>query len=59
MCIGFGPLMDEVFGEANIVSNIAFKKTSGTGSSFLENIYDYALWYAKNLSLMKYRQPLF
>jgi len=51
-------VMDEVYGETNLVSAIAFKKTSGTGSNFLENIYDYALWYAKDLSRMKYRQPL-
>ncbi|MCC5094348.1 MULTISPECIES: site-specific DNA-methyltransferase [Xanthomonas] len=51
-------LMDEVFGEGNLVSTIAFKKTSGTGSNYLENIYDYALWYARDLSQMKYRQPL-
>ena len=52
------PVMDEVFGETNLVSSIAFKKTSGTGSNYLENIYDYALWYAKDLSRLKYRQPL-
>ncbi len=51
-------VMDEVFGETNLVSSIAFKKTSGTGSNFLENIYDYLLWYAKDLSYLKYRQPL-
>ncbi|MDQ3581436.1 MAG: hypothetical protein M3495_07385, partial [Pseudomonadota bacterium] len=51
-------VMDEVYGETNLVSAIAFKKTSGTGSNFLENIYDFALWYAKDLSRMKYRQPL-
>ncbi|WP_345779927.1 site-specific DNA-methyltransferase [Horticoccus luteus] len=51
-------VMDEVFGETNLVSSIAFKKTSGTGSNYLENIYDYALWYAKDLSRLKYRQPL-
>jgi len=51
-------LMDEVFGSTNLVSAIAFKKTSGTGSNYLENIYDYDLWYAKDLSRMKYRQPL-
>lgn len=51
-------VMDEVFGETNLVSSIAFKKTSGTGSNFLENIYDYALWYAKDISRLKYRQPL-
>ena len=50
-------LMDEVFGESNLVSTIAFKKTSGTGARHIENIYDHALWYAKNLDQMKYRQP--
>ena len=51
-------LMDEVFGEDNLVSSIAFKKTSGTGSNYLENIYDYTLWFAKDLSKLKYRKPL-
>lgn len=51
-------VMDEVFGESNLISSIAFKKTSGTGSNFLENIYDYALWYAKDISRLKYRKPL-
>jgi len=51
-------VMDEVFGDENLISVIAFKKTSGTGARYLENIYDYALWYAKKLSELKYRQPL-
>lgn len=51
-------VMDEVFRDSNLVSCIAFKKTSGTGSNYLENIYDYVLWYAKDLAQLKYRQPL-
>ena len=51
-------LMDEIFGDENSVSSIAFKKISGTGSSYLENIYDYVLWYAKDLRQLKYRKPL-
>jgi adenine-specific DNA-methyltransferase len=51
-------LMDEVFGEENLVSVIAFKKTSGTGSRYLENIYDHILCYARNLMGLKYRQLL-
>jgi len=51
-------LLDEVFGEDNLVSVIAFKKTSGTGANYLDNIYDYALWYAKKLPNLKYRKPL-
>ncbi len=48
-------LMDEVFGESNFVSLIAFKKTSGTGSRFLDNIYDFVLWFGKNIDQTKYR----
>ncbi|MBU0679703.1 MAG: site-specific DNA-methyltransferase [Verrucomicrobia bacterium] len=51
-------LMDEVFGEGNLVSVIAFKKTSGTGARYLENVYDYALWYARDLDSLKYRRVL-
>jgi len=49
--------LDQI-GEANLASVIAFKKTSGTGSNYLENIHDYVLWFAKDISKMKYRQPL-
>src|SRR5881275_560692 len=51
-------VMDEVFGDAHCISVIAFKKTSGTGSQFIENIYDHVLWYARHIGQMKYRQPL-
>jgi adenine-specific DNA-methyltransferase len=54
-------LMDEVFGDGNCVSVIAFKKTSGAGSiaggtNVLPAIADYLLWYARNIELVKYRQ---
>src|ERR1700730_9336847 len=49
-------LMDEVFGDQNIVSTISFKKTSGSSSADLENIFDYTLWYARNIDQLKYRQ---
>jgi adenine-specific DNA-methyltransferase len=52
-------LMDEVFGENNKISQIAFKKTSGTGSEYLDNIYDYVLWYARKKESLKYRKSLF
>lgn len=52
-------LMDEVFGAENFVSQIQFKKTSGTGARYLENIYDYVLWYARGLDRVKYRQPYY
>jgi adenine-specific DNA-methyltransferase len=51
-------LMDEVFGDSNLVSMISFKKTSSTNSEYLDNLYDMCLWYAKSRSLLKFRKPL-
>lgn len=51
-------LMDEVFGEENFISQISFKKTSGTGARFLDNVYDINLWFARNKEEMKFRRPL-
>jgi len=50
-------LMDEVFGEKNIVSEIVFQKTTSTSSDELSGIFDYILWYTKS-ETCKYR-PLF
>ena len=52
-------LMDEVFGENNFASQIIFRKTTGKGSSFLDNTYDSVLWYAKNKEVLKYRSRYF
>ena len=50
-------LMDEVFGEENFVSIIRFrKKTMPLGASYLEEMYDFIVWYARDNSLTKYRQ---
>lgn len=49
-------VMDEVFGETNFVSCISFKKTSGTGAEYLDNIYDLLLWFARDASKLKYRR---
>lgn len=49
-------LMDEIFGEANCHAQIAFKSTSPLGQNGLPKVYDYILWYAKDISKMKYRQ---
>lgn len=51
-------VMDEVFGEENFVSMIGFLKTSGSSSSYIENTYDYVLWFSKNISLLKYNKLL-
>ncbi len=50
-------LMDEVFGVENFVAEIAFVKTSGLGSTFLSNRFDYLVWYARKKDNIKFRQP--
>lgn len=54
-------LLDEVFGRVNFVGQIAFKKTTGAGSpsggtETLAGVFDYLVWYAKDISQIKYRQ---
>ncbi len=49
-------LLDEVFGTGNLVSVVTFVKTSSATSERLAGICDYILWYAKDLSKLKYRQ---
>jgi adenine-specific DNA-methyltransferase len=50
-------LMDEVFGEENLISEITFrKKTMPLGAKFLEGMHDYIIWFAKNKPQAKYRQ---
>lgn len=49
-------LMDEVFGAANFVSQIAFASTSGfSQASALGRAGDYVLWYALDIDHLKYR----
>jgi adenine-specific DNA-methyltransferase len=55
-------LMDEVFGKENFVSQVAFKTTSGAGSPSggtlaLAGICDHIIWYGRDRSQLKYRQP--
>jgi adenine-specific DNA-methyltransferase len=55
-------LMDEVFGPANFVSVITFKKTTGAGSpsggtEVLATVGDFLVWYARDRNQVKYRQP--
>jgi adenine-specific DNA-methyltransferase len=49
-------LMDEVFGEKNFVSQIAFVKTTGQTDNLIAGVFDYLVWYAKDVSMVKYRQ---
>ena len=48
-------VMDEVFGEANSVSMVTIAKTTSATADTLANVTDYLLWYAKDLSVVKYR----
>ncbi len=48
-------LMDEVFGEQNLVANIVCLKTSGQAAKYLSGICDYVLMYAKDTTKTKYR----
>ena len=50
-------LMDEVFGDTNLIGEIAFIKTSGLASNYLSDRFDYLLWYGKNAERTKFRQP--
>ncbi len=49
-------LMDEVFGEDNFVSEIAFTKTSSATSAYLPGVFDTVVWYAKERHSLKYRE---
>lgn len=49
-------ILDEVFGQENFCSIIAFNKTSGFSPKLLSNVADYLVWYAKDIKSVKYRQ---
>src|SRR5580658_3997572 len=48
-------LMDEVFGDENLVSLITVQKAGSTFSQYLGGIADFVLWYAKGFDRVKYR----
>lgn len=48
-------LMDEVFGETNVITQIAFKTTTGRAGEFLSEASNYLLWYARDRSQTKFR----
>ena len=51
-------LMDEVFGSENFCRLITFKKTTGHASLLPPSIYDYIIWYAKDIEQVKSRTPM-
>ena len=50
-------LMDEVFGEENFVVVIKFSKTAGLGGKFLDETFDYLLWFSRRRDHVKFRRP--
>ncbi len=51
-------VLDEVFGAVNFAGQIVFKKTTSASGYLLASVCDTLLWYARDLSRLKYR-PLF
>ncbi len=49
-------VMDEVFGSENFASMITFVKNSGQSTTLLSSNFDYLIWYAKDITKVKYRQ---
>ena len=49
-------LMDEVFGSANFLSLITFRKTTGSTTKTLPRTSDYLLFYGKDEKVTKYRK---
>ena len=48
-------IMDEVFGDVNLLAEIAFKTTSSFTSATLSRSYDLILWYGRNAERLKFR----
>ncbi len=48
-------LMDEVFGNENFISTLPFRTHSALGVKFISSPFDYILWFAKDISSIKYR----
>jgi adenine-specific DNA-methyltransferase len=51
-------VMDEVFGDENFVSQIAFVTTTSQTSKYLPPVNDIVLWYSKSRDNVKYRTLL-
>ena len=49
-------VMDEVFGEDNCIVVLKFAKTTGLGGRFMDDTFDYILWYAKEKTNVKFRR---
>ena len=47
--------MDEVFGSENFCGQIAFAKTTGQSGGRIRSVFDYLLWYARSVEVVKVR----
>jgi len=47
-------VMDEVFGEKNLIALVPFKKTGGKGGSFVDSVNDYLCWYGRDKQQTKF-----
>ena len=48
-------LMDEVFGDENLIAQISIEKTSSQTQDYLAPVTDYLLWFARDKQRAKYR----
>src|SRR5487761_2296452 len=51
-------LMDEVFGETNVCAQLTVVKTASQSAELIAGTSDYVLWFAKDRSVTKFRNPL-
>lgn len=49
-------VLDEVFGEENLINQIAFRTTTGRAGEFISSSLNYLIWYSKRRETCKYRQ---
>ncbi|WP_332445475.1 site-specific DNA-methyltransferase [Dehalococcoides mccartyi] len=49
-------LMDEIFGSDNFCGLIGFQKTGGFTPKLLSSVYDYIIWFSKDIELTKYHK---
>ena len=48
-------LVDEVFGEENLIAVIAFKKSGAFDTNYLQSNFDHIIWFAKSKNNLKFR----
>jgi adenine-specific DNA-methyltransferase len=49
-------VLDEIFGADNFCAEICFQKTGGQRTNLLSRVGDFLLWYAKDITRIKYNQ---